>query len=340
VTTGLKYATKRALTLPGVRGSFRWLVQDRAIIFMLHRFTDPQHGVLGLDSDSLRSILALMRRKRLRLVSLAEIIDDLQNSRSITGAIAFTMDDGYATDLNIAAGLFAEFDCPLTVFLTTGMVDHNTWFWWDKIEWLLQHTAKRELRLVLDERPIQLDLSGPAAKRQEQYDLTQRCKNVSEIEKLAFIARLADAAEVSLPAIPPAQFRPVTWDEARARERRGIRFGAHSVTHPILSRLSDSDSAAEIRNSWARLKEELASPVPIFCYPNGTEQDFGTREIDTLRQIGMRAAVSAEPGYISSMDSSQNDAIFLLPRFVMPSSKTDLTQITHGLERLKQILRS
>ena len=119
-----------------------------------------------------------------------------------------------------------------------------------------------------------------------------------------------------------------------------MRFGPHSMTHPILSRVNETDSAAEIRGSWRRLQEELSSPVPIFCYPNGREEDFSAREIATLREIGMKGAVTAVPGYASAKRFNQSDDVrYKVPRFEMPSDETSLSQLTQGIERFKQLVR-
>lgn len=336
----LKSAAKHSLTLPAVRESFRWLVKDKAIIFMLHRFADAGHGVVGLDAQDVRTMLALMRNNRVRMVSLLELVNAFQDHRDVTGTVCFTLDDGYAAELAVAADLFAEFECPLSVFLATGVVDDHAWFWWDKIEWTVRRTAKTDLSLIVAGQPLQLDLSTAAAKERSLHDLIERCKNISEPEKRSFIVRLANAAEVDLPSNPPEQFRSLTWDEARAYEQRGICFGPHSVSHPILSRLQDTDAAAEVRGSWMRLQEKLSSPIPIFAYPNGREVDFGAREIQNVRRLGMRAAVSAEPGYVSVAGTSAARGLFRLPRFAMPSNPADLIGITHGLERVRQMFRS
>ena len=59
----------------------------------------------------------------------------------------------------------------------------------------------------------------------------------------------------------------MTWDEARAAERNGMSFGPHTVTHPVLSQTTDDCLVQELGGSWQRLKDELANPVPVFCFP-------------------------------------------------------------------------
>jgi len=66
---------------------------------------------------------------------------------------------------------------------------------------------------------------------------------------------------------------PMTWDEARALDRRWITVGSHSLTHPTLPMLDDDALAEEVVGSGNRLEERLGRPVTLFCYPNGDEDD-------------------------------------------------------------------
>src|SRR5947199_34779 len=97
-------------------------------IFTLHRFTDPDLGVVGHDPALLRYHLAYLRRHHYRLFSLTDVVRQIENGG--TGgwggrapAVAFSVDDGYAGYARIAAPIFAEYDCPVTLFVTTGFLD-------------------------------------------------------------------------------------------------------------------------------------------------------------------------------------------------------------------------
>jgi len=54
----------------------------------------------------------------------------------------------------------------------------------------------------------------------------------------------------------------------------------------------------EIAGSKARIESELDRPVLHFCYPNGKLPDIGAAAVQTVRDAGMRTAVTAEPGLI------------------------------------------
>jgi peptidoglycan/xylan/chitin deacetylase (PgdA/CDA1 family)/glycosyltransferase involved in cell wall biosynthesis len=64
--------------------------------------------------------------------------------------------------------------------------------------------------------------------------------------------------------------RPLmTWPAIKAIGYQGIRFGAHTQTHPCLTDIPTAQARAEIAGSKADLERELQNPVTTFAYPYG-----------------------------------------------------------------------
>src|SRR5690242_7109708 len=49
----------------------------------------------------------------------------------------------------------------------------------------------------------------------------------------------------------------------------GMEIGSHSMTHPILTELSNRDIDREMLQSRVMLEDLLGMPIPSFCYPRG-----------------------------------------------------------------------
>ena len=316
-------------------------MRNRATIFCLHRIHDLDHGTPGHDPQTLRDVLGRLRREGYPLVGLQELFQWLaEGDRRASRAVAFTLDDGYADQAGLASNLFAEFDCPATVFVTTGFLDGRLWLWWDRIEYLLQHTRRPLLNVELGGTVLRYQRDEIRGYDLAQADFIARCKLVPDEEKGAAITRLAAAAEVDLPQHPPPSYAPMSWNELRACERRGFTFGPHTVTHPVLSRASDEQSHCEITQSWARLVTEARSPLPIFCYPGGDPWEYGAREFATLRQLGLIGAVAGNQTYADGRTfQTGSDARFAVARFGYPADPLAVFQYASGLERVKQMLR-
>jgi hypothetical protein len=70
--------------------------------------------------------------------------------------------------------------------------------------------------------------------------------------------------------LPSRQGRPMlSWGEIREMQRYGIAFGAHTLTHPNLTRIPPDRAEAEIRTSQAVIADALGVAVPTFAYPFG-----------------------------------------------------------------------
>ena len=289
-------------------------------ILMLHRFREPGIEHAGYDPGALRVLLEHLRRRRYRILPLAELVERMMAGEAAPSrSVVFTVDDGYHDFATTGMDVFAAFDCPVTVFVTTGFLDGHAWMWWDQVELIMRHGP------------------GPASDAEIHAEV-ERLKRISEADKRAAIQRLAERREVAVPAAAPGRYAPMSWDDVRRAEQRGASFGPHTLTHPILSRTSDDQAADEIAGSWRRLCAEVRRPVPVFCYPNGDAPSFGQRELQLIRAAGLPAAVTTTPGYVRRIDADRDDAL-RLPRFAMPGTRTGLAQIVTGFEKVKTMLR-
>jgi peptidoglycan/xylan/chitin deacetylase (PgdA/CDA1 family) len=136
---------------------------------------------------------------------------------------------------------------------------------------------------------------------------------------LPMLERLAMPATVFVPAqtgeSPGAERLPsqegrerVSWPEMREMCGRGIEFGAHTMSHPDLTRLDRPSAEREIVGSREILEQGLGRPVTVFAYPFG-RHDPTSREIVSET---FEAAFSASLNLVKS-----GDDLFTLPRVEM-----------------------
>jgi hypothetical protein len=74
--------------------------------------------------------------------------------------------------------------------------------------------------------------------------------------------------------------------------------------------------------------------LKLFCYPTGRVIDYGTREIDALRESGFTGAVTTTPGYTKQLDAN-DEWLFRIPRFSLPESMHDFIQCCTWIEYVK-----
>ena len=78
---------------------------------------------------------------------------------------------------------------------------------------------------------------------------------------------------------PPFEGRPMlSWLEMREMQQAGIEFGAHTLTHPDLTRLPAERIRIEMTGSKDHIEHALGKPVKSFAYPFG-RYDARSREM-------------------------------------------------------------
>jgi peptidoglycan/xylan/chitin deacetylase (PgdA/CDA1 family) len=87
----------------------------------------------------------------------------------------------------------------------------------------------------------------------------------------------------------------MSWDNIREMNENGLDFGAHTVTHPILTNLTLNQAKFEIVESKKIIEKKLNKTITTFCYPNGSPSDYNSDIIKILRDNGFLCAVTAIP---------------------------------------------
>lgn len=85
------------------------------------------------------------------------------------------------------------------------------------------------------------------------------------------------------------------WSEVRALSRAGLVIGAHSRTHPDLTRLSAGEAEAEMVGSKRAIEDEIQRPVEAFAYPYGCCNET----IKRLASAHFTVACSTTLGFVS-----------------------------------------
>jgi len=100
-------------------------------------------------------------------------------------------------------------------------------------------------------------------------------------------------------------------DELRALASAGVGIGAHTVSHPILSRLDPEAARQEIVDGGKALEHILGNKVDLFAYPNGSPgKDFGPAHVRMVQDAGYAAAVTTGRGVARA-----GTDVYQLPRF-------------------------
>ena len=311
------------------------IMRNYVPIFMLHRFNYDDLDIYGHELSLLQSALEYLRKRKFNFVSVDDVALSIKNNEPLPErSVAFSLDDGYWDQVEMAGQIFSSFDCPATYFVTTGFINGDLWFWDAKIHYLLENASESAIKRLVVELPhLHLEGLGKyAAATKIVFSVTS--KSIQEIE--SFIALLAKSLQIDVPEKAPEKYSATTWEKLSEMERMGLRVGAHTYSHPLLSRETDENSKNEISNSLVELKKRILKPCNVFCYPVGRQQDFGKREEQYVSELGFSGGVSAMPGAVNTRDSSR---LYSMPRFGFPDTMEDFIQYASWIEPFKSAIR-
>ena len=272
----IKSTFKAAFHATGGLAAMRWLKRRRLRILMYHRFRD--RSAIPRQCAHIRAHYAP--------VSLTQAADWLLGGGGWPdNALVVTVDDGYRDFYQVAFPVFREYGIPATVYLVSEFLDGRQWLWVDRVRWAHLHTS----------RP----LGSREQRLQAAFLAIEAAKQMPNQDRLAWLETLPGELGVPIPEQAPSEYEPMRWEEVRSAAAAGIEFGAHTRSHPILSRLGgERELSDEIAGSKRRLEEQLDRPVDHFCYPNGSTRDFTSDAVRVVRSAGFRTATTTEPGVV------------------------------------------
>lgn len=225
-------------------------------------------------------------------------------------AACVTFDDGYADNAEVALPILRRFGLKAGFFISSGYLDGGR-MWNDSIIDAVRAAPHGQLDLAGHglESLGSMPLTSLAERRHAIALLLGKLKYVpfSQRQRIADILYLKLAGKLNdkraAPMLSSAQLQTL--------HRAGMEIGAHTVSHPILSALSQQGARAEMANGKRHLETLLQAPVTLFAYPNGKrDQDYGQQHADIAASLGFVAALATDPGVVRP-----GCDLFHLPRF-------------------------
>ncbi len=202
-------------------------------------------------------------------------------------SVMITFDDGYREVADVAWPILRQLDLPAVLFVPTAYPEGpQRTYWWDRLEQALADTPRRD---AVDTPIGRL----PLARATDRARACSRLKRHLATLHHDDAGRHAEAIRRSLDAPTGTVPEVLGWDDLRRLAREGLAIGAHSRTHPIMSRLSPDAVRQEILGAQEDLQRELGESSPSFCYPNGR---YNPTVLDALREAGVTVAFTTRRG--------------------------------------------
>lgn len=273
----------------------RLLVKSQVAVLTYHRVGYPDEFPWNVPMVTTQDFENQMRylRKTYKILSLDTLMRYIQQGDYLLRkAVVITFDDGCKNNFTYAYPILKKYNVPATINLITDHIGSGDLFWWDQVKFALWNTALKEIDLdgIGKYRILSTNDRMRAAS-----NLNDKLKKMSNTERGPIIHSVIHMLGVHIPANLGKELI-LSWDDVIEMGGNGITFGAHSLTHPNLTRLSLEEARYEISQSKRDVEERLGHGVDVFCYPNS---DFNTEIVNLVKEEGFRCGLTAVPGMVN-----------------------------------------
>lgn len=267
----------------------------RVVILTYHSFSETM-GYLNmavpasLFEEQIRYLQATFQAQTLSIWLSSEDKGRLSSD----DVVIITVDDGYADNyepLLAAAGR----GVPSTLFITTGCIDtaDPTSVW---MVMLAIHYASIDAIDLRSEGLGIFPIKTVADKEEAIRRIDAYVKPLSSQRRSEVLEQLLERAGNKKAVKQHAGTAMLDWGQIKTLHSRGVEIGAHSLTHPVLSRWDAETVNREVVGSIQRLKQQIGVEQVTFAYPYGGECEVNDEVVEICKRSGARAAVLLTEG--------------------------------------------
>jgi peptidoglycan/xylan/chitin deacetylase (PgdA/CDA1 family) len=205
------------------------------------------------------------------------------NQKQKKSLLALTFDDGQEDNYQYAVPVLKEFGIKATFYIPAAIVDQRGFLWHDILGFtVLREYGNGSLIYRLNEI-LGIDLTSCRSMIDAARTAVSRAKILDHQHRIELITNCTDRLNC------PDWAGLMTWQQLREMADDGHEIGSHSMTHPIITKCSDSELEYEIAESRKLIQDRLGTPITSFCYPNG---DFNERAEAVVKNAGYTSAVT------------------------------------------------
>jgi len=244
------------------------------------------------------------------IISLENALNMLKNKKRLKkDKIVLTFDDNYKEYYTHLFALKKKYNFDFTIFAAVDPLESKKLLFVDGLVYAIG-LSNRE---TLDMRQSGLDnycINTHKDKQNTISTINKYSQKLSTSDRKKLLCSIYDALGIDKNDF--AKFT-LTWNELSEMADKGVSIGAHTLSHPKLTAVSDKEAEQEIVQSKKIIAQKINRKVDFFAYPYGTDQSYNQKVENIVKKAGFVCACT-----LNKKESLKN--LFALKRINIDSS--------------------
>lgn len=284
---------------------FNYLSKDKLTILLFHKVPKVFNSfeTSEIDLPEFERILEVVQ-KIFRILPLEDAMLALERKILPPRSACITFDDGYSDWMDGVIPFLEKNNVHATFFITTNQLNGHP-LWNERILHSISRTTNKSLNLKKYGLP-EFNFLIPESKSSAIVQINNFIKYQDPKLKEYFLQELELQSKVFASPAPMMDIK-----DLRLLHSKGFGIGAHTITHPILSRCDAKLAFEEIAGSREELIALIGAPIRSFAYPNGIPgKDFSLEHVSMLKKAGYSYGLTTRNGFAARQTSRWE-----IPRF-------------------------
>ncbi len=241
--------------------------------------------------------------------------------------VSITFDDGYEDNFHYAAPVLQRYGLRATFCITVNFLTEGHSMWFDR-------AADAWSRLEKQPKQYFADLFSSHDVSIQSW--MKQLKNMNNTRRDMTIRNVEKAVQGHF---SKERYAPMSLGHLSVLKDMGHEIASHSLSHPILTMLSDNELRYELQLSSEKLSELTGGDIYGFCFPNGT---YNERVLGDVKKNDYIYALTTEEGanYTDSDQFQIKRIPVTMQRTMAPIHAIRLLNFRSEISRLRAAWRS
>ena len=256
-------------------------------------------------------------KKHFRVLPIQELEDP-----QATG-LFLTVDDGMLNNYEILAPILEKHGLTALFAICPAMIDVDIpHIWRDHLFLLLQQAQGQDVFLPINQyqKPFKITADSEGlnllTRQFKKYVYKHQIGDIYGLIKEICKKNGWSYAQISH---DPLRYQFMNWAQIQDLIKQGHRIASHTMTHRVLTFLSEDEKRYELLESKKRLESQLLLPVDMLVYPYGSMAEIDNATVSAAQETGYKMAL------MNVQTHSLSVSVLTQPRFAFPS----LTDVAH-----------